>query len=212
MAKYKVGDRVKAIKKVDENDRIVGVCGTVVVVDEAYNTPFGVQFDEHVNGHDCGCSKFKADKYGCCWWCSEDALVALEEPKSPVNFKVKCVSTHDATQFTVGNIYEVTDRGLNCNGKGYYTLWMQPDGKNTFDRLVEWFRSKHHFNKAHFELVEDDTPIPVPTPTPVNVNITVNIDNYANACWYCRKDGIVDLYLAGRPGICPNCRRVCNNA
>lgn len=28
----------------------------------------------------------------------------------------------------------------------------------------------------------------------------------ANNCWYCRKGGIVDLYMAGRVGICPICR------
>lgn len=28
----------------------------------------------------------------------------------------------------------------------------------------------------------------------------------ANNCWYCRKGGIVDLYFAGRTGVCPICR------
>lgn len=28
----------------------------------------------------------------------------------------------------------------------------------------------------------------------------------ANNCWYCRKGGIVDLYMAGRTGVCPICR------
>lgn len=41
------------------------------------------------------------------------------------------------------------------------------------------------------------------------VNVTVNL--YENACWYCRKGGLVDLYLAGAMGICPSCGRVCNN-
>lgn len=49
-----------------------------------------------------------------------------------------------------------------------------------------------------------------PTPTPVvNVNVTVNL--YENSCWYCRKGGLVDMYLAGAMGICPSCGRVCND-
>ena len=59
------------------------------------------------------------------------------------------------------------------------------------------------------ELVKEE-PKEEPTPTPVvNVNVTVNL--YENACWYCRKGGLVDLYLAGAMGICPSCGRVCNN-
>lgn len=59
------------------------------------------------------------------------------------------------------------------------------------------------------ELVKEE-PKSEPTPTPVvNVNVTVNL--YENACWYCRKGGLVDLYLAGAMGICPSCGRVCNN-
>ena len=27
----------------------------------------------------------------------------------------------------------------------------------------------------------------------------------ANNCWYCRKGGLVDLYFAGRTGVCPSC-------
>ena len=66
-----------------------------------------------------------------------------------------------------------------------------------------WLRSEE------LELVKDEpkeelTPVPV-----ININVTIN--NYDNACWYCRKGGIVDLYLEGAMGICPNCKRVCND-
>lgn len=57
-------------------------------------------------------------------------------------------------------------------------------------------------------VVDEPKPEPTPIPTPIEVNITVNL--YENACWYCRKGGLVDLYLAGAMGICPNCKRVCN--
>lgn len=32
----------------------------------------------------------------------------------------------------------------------------------------------------------------------------------ANNCWYCRKGGLVDLYFAGRTGVCPGCGRGVN--
>ena len=53
-------------------------------------------------------------------------------------------------------------------------------------------------------------PTPEPTPAPIQVNITI-INNYDNACWYCRKGGMVDRYFNGRPGICPSCGRACNS-
>lgn len=58
-----------------------------------------------------------------------------------------------------------------------------------------------------FEGLAEEEPIPTPTPV-VNVNVTVNL--YENACWYCRKGGLVDLYFNGLPGICPKCGRVMN--
>ena len=69
--------------------------------------------------------------------------------------------------------------------------------------LYIWFENE-------LELVGNE-PAPEPTPEPiqVNVNVTVNI-SYENSCWYCRKGGLVDRYFAGKPGICPNCGRVCN--
>jgi hypothetical protein len=58
-----------------------------------------------------------------------------------------------------------------------------------------------------FEGLAEETPTPA---APITVNLNINIDMYANSCWHCRKGGIVDLYLNGRPGICPSCGRVCN--
>ena len=84
--------------------------------------------------------------------------------------------------------------GHDCGGNGEdgYCWWVAED---------------------EIELVEEETkeePKEEPTPTPVvNVNVTVNL--YENACWYCRKGGLVDLYLAGAMGICPSCGRVCND-
>ena len=74
--------------------------------------------------------------------------------------------------------------------------------------LVKFDKGGELWSKIHRLIDEEATPIPTPTPV-VNVNVTVNL--YENACWYCRKGGLVDLYLAGAMGICPSCGRVCND-
>jgi hypothetical protein len=76
--------------------------------------------------------------------------------------------------------------------------------------LVEQTDSDSYWTDEMFVDNKEEEPKSEPTPTPVvNVNVTVNL--YENACWYCRKGGLVDLYLAGAMGICPSCGRVCNN-
>lgn len=65
-----------------------------------------------------------------------------------------------------------------------------------------------YVNNENLELITQ----PTPTPT-VNINIgTININevSYDNACWYCRKGGLVDLVFGGSIGVCPNCGRLCN--
>ena len=52
------------------------------------------------------------------------------------------------------------------------------------------------------ELVTEATPIPE---TPKAVEPTE--PDYTNSCWYCRKGGLVDLYLHN-VGTCPKCGRV----
>lgn len=66
--------------------------------------------------------------------------------------------------------------------------------------------------KEQIELIQSE-PTLEPTPEIVFEPIiekTERIENYDNACWYCRKGGLVDLYLDGAMGICPSCKRVCN--
>ena len=47
------------------------------------------------------------------------------------------------------------------------------------------------------------------TPAPVENDVTTtNIDPYANACYYCRKGGLVDRYMKDIPYVCPACGRV----
>lgn len=83
--------------------------------------------------------------------------------------------------------------GHNCNGKC-------EDGYG-------WF-----LNYEEIDLVEEEPVKPAkPYKSWVILDEMLIKDNYDNACWYCRKGGLVDLYLDGAMGICPNCKRVCND-
>lgn len=73
--KFKVGDRVRAIKSYDSNSHIAGKIGTDITVDDNTCAPFGVQFDENIKGHDC----FDNGKDGYCWWCSPEVLESADE-------------------------------------------------------------------------------------------------------------------------------------
>ena len=49
---------------------------------------------------------------------------------------------------------------------------------------------------------------PIPIPVKREAPIKRNTDPYANACYYCRKGGLVDRYMNSIPYICPVCGRV----
>ena len=102
-----------------------------------------------------------------------------------VKANIKSKEKWIGTTFTVSN--------LNPNGE------KQPPHygvNNEHNCIYIWFEDE-------IKKVEEAAPA-----APITVNL--NIDTYANSCWHCRKGGIVDLYLNGRPGICPSCGRVCN--
>lgn len=85
--KFKVGDRVKAIKPTSSNMNIVGKVGTIAHVIPNW-TGYCVEFDEYINGHSCGGNA--KDGHG--WNCDEDTLEPVkEEPKFKVGDRVKCV-------------------------------------------------------------------------------------------------------------------------
>lgn len=73
MAKFKIGDRVKAINVVEGNKCVLNKVGTIV---KTCNCTLGVEFDDNINGHELGESN---DKYkgGHCWWCRESDLVKV---------------------------------------------------------------------------------------------------------------------------------------
>ena len=88
--KFKIGDRVKAIKPVG-NDNMLEVCGTVVCWDGPSSCPYLVEFDKYINGHG-GIRPFTG-KPGFCWWCDIDDLELASEQKKkrgrPVGSKNK---------------------------------------------------------------------------------------------------------------------------
>lgn len=186
--KYKVGDKVRVRK-----DLGVGECyGSMIFLRgmDAYRgkvvTIDRVEAIPRVYG---------IDGYKDTFW-TDEMFDGLAE-KTPIKFRVgdRVRRIHhdnnwcDGTELKVGEIVTVVkinskdDISVDINGK-----------------------IKAGNDPEHFELVKEEaTPI-----TPV-ININVTINNYDNACWYCRKGGLVDLYLDGAMGICPNCKRVCND-
>lgn len=78
MAKFKIGDRVRCVRAVDDNKHIVDKIGTIVDTFHRGTDRFGVEFDKHVGGHKCGNIKHKN---GHCWWCDESDLVKACDEK-----------------------------------------------------------------------------------------------------------------------------------
>ena len=76
MSKFKVGDRVKAVKAYDGNYGIVNKTG--VVIDSDGLGEIAVRFDKIINkGHSCGC---KCES-GHGWWCGLDVIVPVVDEK-----------------------------------------------------------------------------------------------------------------------------------
>jgi hypothetical protein len=72
--KFKVGDRVKAIRSVDGSTYIKGKIGTVKHFKKAaIETWYGVEFDEYIHGHDL----HGKCEYGRGWECNESSLVPV---------------------------------------------------------------------------------------------------------------------------------------
>lgn len=97
-------------------------------------------------------------------------------------------------------------------GKVFTIRDFNPNGERTFDEPHYGLDGDTHYVwlESELELVEKAAEEP-PTPEPIQVNVDITVTiNYDNACWYCRKGGLVDLYFGGKLGICPRCGRVCN--
>ena len=108
--KFKVGDRVKAIKPMDDNTLIVGKIGTIKALCSDVDHLYRVEFDERINGHSCG---VKA-QYGYGWNCDEDTLELVKpEPKFRIGDRVR-VSSHDMLIKPLDENAELKNNVLNA--------------------------------------------------------------------------------------------------
>jgi hypothetical protein len=117
--KFKVGDRVRAIKGCSGSN-ILGKIGTVLKVS---NCDVAVEFDEYIYGHTCG---GKA-KQGYGWWCKTDIL----EPVCDNN-KIKVGEKYRVKSFEKekGNVIEIVEiKGSNVY---YRTLIGTNEHSNMF--------------------------------------------------------------------------------
>ena len=81
--KFKVGDRVKAIKPVGIHNRAVDVYGTIKCLydEDTYCIYYGVEFDSPINGHNI--SDYIKCKDGHGWYCKEYEIeLVFEEDKT----------------------------------------------------------------------------------------------------------------------------------
>ena len=78
MAKFKVGDRVRAIKIVDGKAEVVNQIGTIV---GNVRDRLCVEFDNYIGGHDGSLMRGICGKSGHCWWCDYDDLEFAEFEK-----------------------------------------------------------------------------------------------------------------------------------
>ena len=221
MAKYKVGDSVIVRKDLDEEitmywmddkadwwyatDKMVDAAGQTVTIKEIFTSGGRCLYYicEGFNDHDD-------------FWTDEmfDGLAPVPKKprKEPTNFKVgdrvRCIKANWG-RLKVGDLGTIVVRqnpDSNCVEFDRDVGGHDGDGAGKFGHC--WWLTENEFELVKEEPKPEPIPTPTPTPTPINVNITVNL--YENSCWYCRKGGLVDLYLAGAMGICPNCKRVCN--
>lgn len=94
MAKFKIGDRVRAIKEGYGNDYIIGKVGTIIAYPSHWDAWIGVEFDDNIKGHACS----NKGKPGYCWYCKADTLVPVVEQK--------IVITTDGVKKTTATLYD----------------------------------------------------------------------------------------------------------
>ena len=137
--KFKIGDRVRAIGKVDGED-LKGKCGTVIQTEDfslkCWN--IGVEFDEPFEcGHDCD----GMGRYRCCRW----GKMSEFEPISNTNQKI--VITTDGKE-TLARLYEdnkvVKKATAKCSPEDTFDFKKGAD--LAYERLME--EQKYFMGKA----------------------------------------------------------------
>ena len=147
------------------------------------------------------------------WAWVDDMFDGLAE-KTPTNFKVGDKVRVKSDLIAYKHKYYMSDRKeywyvydnmLSFCGK-VVTISNFDENDNAYE--IEEYDDEDYWADEMFEGLAEE----VKQPEPIQVNVTVNVNiNYDNACWYCRKGGLVDLYFNGHLGICPHCGRVCNS-
>lgn len=100
--KFKIGDRVKAVRAIDGNKKTLNKIGTVIHVELGHYS-IAVNFDDNIGGHTFS-SRYNFDhsmvkpKHG--WWCDENDLVKVEN-----NLLEKIVITTDG-KITTAKLYD----------------------------------------------------------------------------------------------------------
>lgn len=119
--KFKVGDRVRAVKNHDGRD-IIGKIGTVKTVDDNLSYPFGIEFDKNIGGHACS----GKGKNGHCWWCPESVLEPVCNNGEIEVGKKYCVTCSGLEN---GNVIEITKID---GGDAYYKTLVGVNPSQTF--------------------------------------------------------------------------------
>lgn len=125
--KFKIGDRVKAIKKPNGNPGITGKIGTVRGTGEFSHSLIAVEFDEEITrGHSCN----DRCKSGHGRWCDEDSLELLKPNQ-------KIVITSDGTE-TLARLYENEELVKSATAKCHAddTFDFNTRAKLAFERLI----------------------------------------------------------------------------
>lgn len=183
--KFKVGDRVRAIREHDMNERIVGKTGRVVSERDEDNE-VGVAFDDYINGHCCDGSVI--DGYG--WYVGVDALELVKDDETIVIYRkgdevvaldkrtgkkavAKC-SPDDTFDFNVGaklaferltnnvtfRLLCIEDSILAEKGKVYefidgVTTWRDGTHSNEYDDINDFKRKNSVSYDEHFVELKD---------------------------------------------------------
>lgn len=80
MTKFKVGDRVRAIKIIDDKEEVVNQIGTIIDINNRIDR-FCVEFDNYIGGHGGSLIRDILGKNGHCLWCDHDDLEFAEFEK-----------------------------------------------------------------------------------------------------------------------------------
>ncbi len=99
--KFKVGDRVRAVKPCAGNTRIINKIGTIRIF--AGNGDLGVEFDENICGHDLHVWGRCKDGHG--WYCPDDILEPVCDNRE-IEVGKKYIVTDGACEN--GNVIEIT--------------------------------------------------------------------------------------------------------